>query len=162
MSGDWLVPLPAGLAPRDALAIGTAGILAEDPGVFPFSIHCEPNYPVRKVPGSRDVGLLAGTGDDDYLTRLASELDDVWERFRPELVFFQSGVDPLQGDRLGRLCLTREGLRQRDRLVLRRCLESQVPAVVVLGGGYAVGLEETVSAHADTIRTAAGLLAGGI
>lgn len=139
---------------------GTAGILAEEPGVFTFSIHCETNYPARKVPGSRDLGLAAGTGDEEYVARLAAELDDIWDRFRPELVFFQSGVDPLAGDRLGRLRLTREGLRQRDRMVLGRCLETQVPAVVVLGGGYAAETDETVSAHADTIRTAARLLSG--
>lgn len=134
---------------------GTAAIFADDPEVFTFSLHCESNYPLRKVPGSRDVGLRDGVGDDEYLTVLAAELERLWEQFRPELVFFQAGIDPLAGDRLGRLALTRDGLRRRDELVLGRCLGSGVPVVTVLGGGYARTLEETVAAHASTIRTAA-------
>jgi len=139
---------------------GSAAILGEDPRVFTFSMHCESNYPLQKVPGSRDLGLPDGVGDAEYLALLERELDLIWSRFRPELVFYQAGVDPLAGDRLGRLCLTREGLRRRDAAVLHRCLATETPAVIVMGGGYSASLEETVEAHADTVRVAYALLAG--
>jgi acetoin utilization deacetylase AcuC-like enzyme len=133
---------------------GTAAILADDPLVFTFSIHCESNYPLRKMPGSRDVGLPDGTADDAYLARLEEELERIWEAFRPQMVFYQAGVDPLAGDRLGRLALSREGLRRRDAAVIRRCLATEVPVVILMGGGYAARPEETVEAHAETIRVA--------
>lgn len=133
---------------------GTAAIFRDDPRVFTFSIHCESNYPLKKVPGSRDVGLRDGVGDEEYLQILSAELDELWDRFRPELAFFQAGIDPLERDRLGRLALTHEGLRRRDELVIGRCLATSVPAVTVMGGGYAPTLEETVDAHAATVRTA--------
>lgn len=133
---------------------GTAAILGQDPLVYTLSLHCERNYPAQKVPGTRDAGLPAGTGDAPYLAALNAELDALWSRFRPELVLYQAGVDVLAGDRLGRLSLTRKGLQQRDCAVLSRCLAAGVPAVVVLGGGYAPRLEDTVAAHAAVIRTA--------
>lgn len=136
---------------------GSAAILGADRDVFTFSIHCASNYPLQKVPGSRDVGLPDGVEDAEYLALLDRELEQIWTDFRPQMVFYQAGVDPLAGDRLGRLRLTRNGLRRRDRLVLQRCVSSQIPAVVVLGGGYARQLEETVAAHADTLRIAAHL-----
>lgn len=137
---------------------GSAAILGGDPMVYTFSIHCQSNYPARKVPGSRDVGLRDGVEDTEYRAVLDAELDRLWEAFRPEMVFYQAGVDPLAGDRLGRLSLTREGLRRRDRLVLGRCLATDVPVVITMGGGYSARFEETVEAHADTIRTARALL----
>jgi acetoin utilization deacetylase AcuC-like enzyme len=140
---------------------GSAAILGEDPGVFTFSIHCASNYPLQKVPGSRDVGLLDGIEDEEYLAILERELDALWRDFRPEMVFYQAGVDPLRGDRLGRLHITREGLRRRDAAVLSRCVGAGVPAVIVLGGGYGRSLDETAGAHADTIRIARALLHGG-
>lgn len=139
---------------------GSAALLGSDPHVYTLSIHCESNYPLRKVPGSRDVGLRDGVEDAEYLALLTEELDRIWAEFRPELVFYQAGVDPLAGDRLGRLALTREGLRRRDALVLRRCLATDVPVVTVLGGGYAANFDDTVDAHADTLRAAAALLRG--
>jgi acetoin utilization deacetylase AcuC-like enzyme len=139
---------------------GSAAILGGDPLVHTLSIHCDSNYPREKVPGSCDVGLADGVGDGEYLSHLERELERIWGEFRPELVFYQAGVDPLAGDRLGRLKLTRAGLRKRDTMVLRRCVSAGVPAAIFLGGGYGFTLEETVEAHADTIRIAAGLLAG--
>lgn len=136
---------------------GTAAILGGDPGVFTFSIHCDSNYPRQKIFGTRDVGLPDGIEDAEYLALLSAELDAIWQTFRPDFVFYQAGVDPLAGDRLGRLCLTFDGLRQRDELVLRRCRGAETPAVVVLGGGYGRALSDTVNAHAQTIRVAASL-----
>jgi acetoin utilization deacetylase AcuC-like enzyme len=158
--------LQAGLARRVAIVDcdvhqgnGTAAILGDDRDVFTFSIHCESNYPSQKMPGSRDVGLRDGVGDEAYLAILERELETIHRTFRPDLVFFQAGVDPLAGDRLGRLSLTRTGLRLRDELVLGSGRAAGIPTVVVLGGGYGRRLEDTVAAHADTIRTAVRLAA---
>lgn len=139
---------------------GSAALLRDDPLVFTLSVHCQSNYPLHKVPGSRDLGLPDGVEDAAYLAALGRELDLLWRDFRPELVFYQAGVDPLADDRLGRLRLTRGGLRRRDALVLRRCLATDTPVVILLGGGYARTLEETVDAHADTVRAGAALLRG--
>jgi len=136
---------------------GSASLLGDDPLVFTLSLHCESNYPLRKVPGSRDVGLPDRMEDAAYLALLGAELDRVWESFRPQLVFFQAGVDPLAGDRFGRLSLSRAGLRRRDAAVLGRCRSTETPVVVVMGGGYARDPEETVEAHADTVRAARAL-----
>ncbi len=139
---------------------GTAAILGQDPRVYTLSLHCESNYPLRKVPGSRDVGLRGGVSDADYLRVLDLELDRLWREFRPELILYQAGVDGLAGDRLGRLALTRGGLRERDARVLRRCLLTGIPVVTVVGGGYHRSDEETVQAHADVVRAAAALYHG--
>jgi acetoin utilization deacetylase AcuC-like enzyme len=139
---------------------GTAALFAEDPSVFTFSIHCESNYPAKKVPGTRDVGLADRVKDAEYLHLLEAELDALWERFRPELVFYQAGVDPLAGDRLGRLSLSPAGLSCRDRTVLGRCVAAGIPAVVTMGGGYGRTLEDTVEAHTSVIRTACALASG--
>lgn len=151
----------AGLARRVAIidcdvhqGNGTAAILGGDPDVFTFSIHCDSNYPRSKVPGSRDVGLRKGVEDAEYLATLGAELELVWQQFQPDFVFYQAGVDPLAGDRLGRLRLTLDGLRRRDELVLGRCAASSVPAAVVLGGGYGRTLTDTVRAHLQTIESA--------
>jgi acetoin utilization deacetylase AcuC-like enzyme len=139
---------------------GSAAILGDDPRVYTLSLHCEKNYPLRKVPGSRDVGLANGVGDAEYLRVLERELDLLWSVFRPELVLYQAGVDTLAGDRLGRLALTRPGLRRRDAAVLRRCLLTDTPVVTVVGGGYHADEEQTVQAHADVIRAAHALYRG--
>ena len=139
---------------------GSAAILGADPRVYTLSLHCEKNYPLRKIPGTRDVGLRTGVEDAEYLHLLEGELDLLWREFRPELVFYQAGVDALAGDRLGRLALTREGLRQRDARVLCRCLLTDTPVVTVVGGGYHQDSEETIQAHADVIRAARALYGG--
>jgi len=136
---------------------GTASIFAGDPTVFTFSIHGARNYPFQKVPGSWDEALPDGTGDAAYLHRLEVPLRAA-AAFAPDIAFYVSGADPYQGDRLGRLGLTREGLARRDHLVLSRCLRVGIPVVVTLAGGYATALEETVEIHCTTIRTAARLL----
>jgi acetoin utilization deacetylase AcuC-like enzyme len=139
---------------------GTAALLGDDPRVFTLSLHCESNYPREKVPGTRDVGLPDGISDDAYLALLTREFDALWQTFRPEIVFYQAGVDPLAGDRFGHLALTRDGLRRRDAAVIRRCLATDVPVTILLGGGYAATVDETADAHADTIRAARVLLGG--
>jgi acetoin utilization deacetylase AcuC-like enzyme len=133
---------------------GTAGIFAGDPDVFTFSIHGAGNYPLTKVPGSLDVALPDGTGDEEYLDALAGALPRILEDFRPGLVFYVAGADAHKGDRLGRLALTHEGLRRRDAMVLRACAEAAIPVAITLGGGYGKDLDDTVEAHCNTIRTA--------
>jgi acetoin utilization deacetylase AcuC-like enzyme len=133
---------------------GTAHIFADEPSVLTFSMHCETNFPFRKQQSKIDVSLPEGTGDQDYLEELQKTLPRVSE-FGPEIVFYQSGVDGLYADALGKLQLTHEGLKQRDRMVMKAVRAAGVPFVVTLGGGYSKPIELTAEAHANTFRVAA-------
>jgi acetoin utilization deacetylase AcuC-like enzyme len=133
---------------------GTAHIFADDPEVFTLSLHGEKNYPLVKQQSTIDVGLADGTEDNDYLDALALALPQAVERFRPDIIFYQAGVDPYEGDRLGRLALTLDGLKRRDVMVFDRCKESSIPLVITLGGGYSTRVADTVEAHCNTIRAA--------
>jgi acetoin utilization deacetylase AcuC-like enzyme len=117
-------------------------------------VHGRNNFPFRKQRGKIDVDLADGTSDEEYLAVVREVLPDVFA-FCPEVVFYQSGVDALAGDRLGRLALSHEGLRERDRLVMQACRERGLPLVVTLGGGYAEPICRTAEAHANTFRVAA-------
>jgi acetoin utilization deacetylase AcuC-like enzyme len=133
---------------------GTAAVFDEDPHVFTFSMHGERNFPFRKQRSSLDIGLPDGVGDDVYLDVLARHLPRVLEAARPDIVYYQAGVDPLAEDTLGRLSLTHTGLEARDTFVLEAARRSGIPVVVTLGGGYARPLEATVRAHIGTYRAA--------
>jgi acetoin utilization deacetylase AcuC-like enzyme len=133
---------------------GTASIFEGDPAVMTVSLHGRHNFPFRKQRSRIDVDLADGAGDEEYLRALEPVLPRVFD-FRPELVLYQAGVDALAGDRLGRLALTHEGLRARDRLVFESCRSSGVPVAITLGGGYAEPVSRTAEAHANTFRTAA-------
>lgn len=137
---------------------GTAQIFEGDSSVFTLSLHGRDNFPFRKQRSSLDVPLADGTSDAEYLEALRGALPQAFD-FAPEFVFFQSGVDGLASDRLGRLKLTHEGLMQRDAMVFESCRSAGVPCVVVLGGGYSDPIELTVEAHRNTFRRAADLLA---
>jgi len=139
---------------------GTATIFAGDPRVFTFSIHQEGNYPVPKERSNLDVGLADGTGDAEYLERLAESLEQVW-RFAPALVLYQAGADPYREDLLGGLALTREGLEGRDRQVLGGCVERDIPVAVTLGGGYARERNDTIAIHVKTCEVALELAGRG-
>jgi acetoin utilization deacetylase AcuC-like enzyme len=125
---------------------GTAAIFAEDPDVFTLSLHGERNYPFQKETSRRDIGLPDGCGDAMYLSALDAALPEI-RAFVPELVFFQAGVDTLEGDRLGRMALSLQGLRARDARVYALARELDVPLVVTLGGGYGRDIERTIAAH---------------
>ena len=125
---------------------GTAALFAADPDVFTLSLHCEKNYPFKKERSSLDVGLPEGCDDDAYLAALDRALEHVAAQ-RPELIFYQAGVDGLRGDRLGRMALTHEGLRARNLRVFRLVQRLGVPVVVTLGGGYHRAIDESVAAH---------------
>jgi acetoin utilization deacetylase AcuC-like enzyme len=127
---------------------GTAAIFAGDPSVSTFSIHGARNFPFRKTASTLDVGLPDGTGDREYLDTLAAHLPRAFAQARPDVVFYLAGVDPLAGDRFGRLDLSPEGLRARERYVLETVRERGVPLVLVLSGGYARTPEVTAERHA--------------
>ena len=132
---------------------GTAFVFDGDPSVFTFSIHQEHNYPHVKPRGSLDVGLPDGTDDGDYLRALERALPAVMAS-RPDLVVYVAGADPYVEDQLGGLCLTYEGLRGRDFLVLSSARASGVPVVIVFAGGYARRVEDTAAIHVATIEEA--------
>jgi acetoin utilization deacetylase AcuC-like enzyme len=134
---------------------GTNEICAGNRAIFTFSMHGERNFPRVKVLGSVDVALPDATGDAVFLEILAKHIPTILDGFAPDLVLYQAGVDPLRGDRFGRLALTLEGLRARDALVLRACAGRGIPVATVMGGGYARDPALTVEAHQNTVREAA-------
>jgi acetoin utilization deacetylase AcuC-like enzyme len=135
---------------------GTAALCQVDPEVFTFSIHGENNYPARKEQSSWDIALPDATSDEQYLDILARALPQILERFSPELVFYQAGVDVLAGDRFGKLALTMTGVGERDRLVSAFACRAGLPLVLTLGGGYARDLDRIVEAHCQTVKTIKG------
>lgn len=132
---------------------GTAFVFAADPSVFTLSIHQQLNYPAWKPASDLDIGMPDGAGDEEYLSKLRGALTVVAES-RPELIVYLAGSDPFREDRLGGLALSHEGLRRRDRLVLDAAAASGVPLAIVLAGGYAADVEDTVTAHVNTVREA--------
>lgn len=132
---------------------GTAMIFEQDPSVFTFSIHQQHNYPMFKPRSDLDVGLADGTGDDEYLAQLAPALERVMES-RPQLIAYLAGADPFRGDRLGGLALSFDGLLARDRMVMEAATAAGVPVAIVLAGGYAAEVNDTVAIHVATVREA--------
>ena len=136
---------------------GTHAIFAGDPSVFTFSMHGGRNYPFHKVPGSLDVELADGSGDDDYLAALAAALPGVLSASAPDLAIYLAGADAHEGDRLGRLCMTFDGLARRDVMVLDSCREVGIPVVITIAGGYGRNIEDSVRVHLNTVRIASEL-----
>lgn len=134
---------------------GTASIFKDDDSVFTFSMHGDKNFPFKKEVSDLDAALPDGTGDDQYLETLRGHLDAVLNRHSPDFVFYLAGADPYEGDRLGRLKLTIDGLKTRDELVLRTCARAGLPVAISMSGGYATDIDAIVTIHANTIRTAA-------
>ena len=132
---------------------GTAFIFESDPRVYTFSMHQQHNYPMWKPRGSRDIGLPDGARDATFLQALEHALPEVIAH-QPQCVFYLAGADPYEDDQLGGLRLTRDGLRQRDRAVIDAVRRAGVPLVVVLAGGYARRVEDTVAIHVATIEEA--------
>jgi len=133
---------------------GTARIMQHEPRVFTFSMHGERNYPLRKEHSDLDVGLSDGMQDEAYLKLLGAHLERLFDAVQPDLVFYQSGVDVLATDKLGRLALSRQGCKQRDYFVLEACKRHGVPVSVSMGGGYSPRLADIIEAHANTFRVA--------
>jgi acetoin utilization deacetylase AcuC-like enzyme len=124
---------------------GTAAILAQDDSIFTLSLHAENNYPFKKERSDLDVALADGVGDADYLSALHAALDGMFARFSPELLIYLAGADPHEGDRLGRLKLTLDGLAARDR---------DIPVALAMAGGYGKNIQDTVAVHVQTIAIA--------
>ena len=133
---------------------GTAQIFQHDDRVFTFSMHGANNYPLRKERSDLDVALPDFTDDSHYLKTLDCNLQDLLEKVQPDFIFYQSGVDILATDKLGKLSITREGCKQRDRIVLSAAHQNKIPLVASMGGGYSEHFNDIIEAHANTFRLA--------
>jgi acetoin utilization deacetylase AcuC-like enzyme len=133
---------------------GTASIFHGDPWVFTFSMHGARNFPFRKETSDLDVEFADGASDDEYLSAVADHVPAVLDRTCPDVVFYLAGADPYEGDRLGRLKITIDGLRERDRIVFDACRRRAIPVVITMSGGYSADLDAIVTIHANTIREA--------
>ncbi|MGH2969358.1 MAG: hypothetical protein ACRDK0_09880 [Solirubrobacteraceae bacterium] len=134
---------------------GTAHLLGPDPLAFTVSLHGARNYPFQRIASDLDVDLASGTGDERYLLALEEALVFALPRAEPDFAFYLAGADPWQGDRLGRLALTKDGLRARDELVLDRLRAAGARVCVVLAGGYADDVRDTVEINAATAAAVA-------
>ncbi len=133
---------------------GTAAILADDSSIFTFSIHAERNFPFRKAESDLDIGLPDAANDNAYLSSLARGLHHAFSAAQPDLAIYLAGADPFEGDRLGRLALSKDGLRLRDEMVFSMCADLGVPVAIVMAGGYARRIEDTVDIHFSTVQLA--------
>jgi acetoin utilization deacetylase AcuC-like enzyme len=132
---------------------GTAAIVTNDPTIFTFSIHGKNNFPYHKETSNLDIELENGTDDRTYLDALENGLIECLRRFKADLVIYLAGADPYRKDRYGRLALTKAGLAQRDRLVLRRLRDNGLPVAGTMAGGYAPDIQDIVDIHFQTIET---------
>lgn len=133
---------------------GTAKIFEDDPRVFTFSMHGAKNYPHRKELSDLDIGLPDKTEDREYLQQLHEHLPRLMDQVEPDFVFYLSGVDVLESDKLGRLAMSIAGCKERDRYVFESCHQNELPVAVSMGGGYSPRLAHIVEAHANTYRVA--------
>jgi acetoin utilization deacetylase AcuC-like enzyme len=140
---------------------GTAFIFQRDDTVFTFSVHGEKNFPFRKQQSDLDIALPDGAGDDAWLDALARGLDAAFAHGPADLAYYLAGADAWEGDRLGRLAVSRAALAERDRMVLERCAGEGAGVVVVMGGGYAESVEDMVAIHLQSVEAAARLAEAG-
>ena len=137
---------------------GTAAIFANDPTVATLSIHQLHNYPYIKPPSTLDIDLWDGVRDEEYLEKLSHACLTLLATFQPDLLIYVAGADPYIQDQLGGLALTMQGLQQRDRFVFSTAKQRGIPVAVVLAGGYARNVDDTVAIHCNTVKEAAGAL----
>lgn len=133
---------------------GSAEIFKNDDSVFTFSMHGESNYPMYKEVSNLDIGLRDGIEDDEYLSLLDANLPKIIDQFQPDIILYQCGVDVLKSDKLGRLGLSLEGCKQRDKRVLNLAKTNKIPLVAAMGGGYSEDIKTIIEAHANTFRLA--------
>ena len=133
---------------------GNASIMANEPRVFIFSMHGAKNYPFRKEVSDLDIELDNDTGDEEYLRILRETLPRLISQVNPDMIFYQSAVDVLATDKLGKLSLTQAGCKARDEYVLRQAKSANIPVAVVMGGGYSEDINDVVEAHCNTFRAA--------
>jgi acetoin utilization deacetylase AcuC-like enzyme len=136
---------------------GTAAIFSDEESIFTFSLHQMDLYPAQKPASNLDVGMWSGDGDEKYIPLLKSRFPQLYREFEPDLILYLAGADPYEGDQLGGLRLTQEGLEERDRIIIGEALKLDIPIAVVLAGGYAADVGDTVSIHLNTIKTAQSL-----
>lgn len=134
---------------------GTAAIFANDPTVFTFSVHGAHNFPFRKQQSDLDIELDDETGDVGYLAAMKTGVEYALDLADADLAIYLAGADPFEGDRLGRLNVSKSGLAERDRYVLAACLARGIPVVVVMAGGYARAVQDIVDIHLQTVQIAA-------
>lgn len=137
---------------------GTAVCAANNPNIFTFSIHGTQNYPLKKEVSDKDIELPIGVKDLEYLSTLERELKWLGDNVEFDYIFFNSGVDILESDKLGKMAITLQGCKIRDELVFHFAKEKQVPIVTVMGGGYSPDIKTIVEAHCNTYRTAFNIL----
>ena len=133
---------------------GTASLFSSNPNVYTLSFHGKKNYPFRKEKSDLDIELDDNTNDNEYLKLLKEIVPKVLDQFEPEFIFYLSGVDVLENDKLGRLSLTIDGCKERDRFILETCKDNCIPVQVSMGGGYSMVLKNIIEAHSNTFRLA--------
>lgn len=133
---------------------GTASIFQGEARVFTFSMHGAKNYPLRKEKSDLDIELPDGLTDQPYLETLETQLAQIANKFQPTFIFYQSGVDILETDKLGRLSISRAGCKKRDQMVFEFCKRNKIPVVVSMGGGYSPKVADIVDAHVNTFKSA--------
>lgn len=133
---------------------GNAYIFHDNPAVFTFSMHGKENYPLKKEKSDLDIDLPTGTQDGDYLAALSYQLPKLIDRHKPDLIFYQSGVDVLATDKLGKLALTKQGCKTRDLIVFAQSEHYQIPVAITMGGGYSARMADIVDAHCNTLQAA--------
>ncbi|SOE22424.1 Acetoin utilization deacetylase AcuC [Spirosomataceae bacterium TFI 002] len=131
---------------------GTAEIFQNEPRVFTFTMHGEENYPLKKEKSDLDIALPTYTKDEDYLSKLYETLPKLIESVKPDFLFFISGVDILESDRLGKLSCSIDGCKKRDEFVFEQAKANSIPIVVAMGGGYSPQIRTIVDAHCNTFR----------
>lgn len=136
---------------------GTADILGKSKDIYTFSMHCEANYPFEKKKSHKDIGLEVGTGDVEYLEILRKSLAEIEKEFHPDFIFYQSGVDILHSDKMGKLDCSIEGCKQRDTIVFQWALERNIPVQCSMGGGYSEDIKIILEAHTNTFVVASEL-----
>ena len=133
---------------------GTASLFNSNPNVYTLSFHGKKNYPFRKEKSDLDIEFDDNTNDKEYLKVLKETIPKVIDQFEPEFIFYLSGVDVLQNDKLGRLSLTLNGCKERDKFILQTCKDNSIPLQVSMGGGYSIVLKNIIEAHSNTFRLA--------
>ena len=133
---------------------GTAQIFEHEPRVFTFSMHGDKNFPFRKERSNLDIPLADGVGDEEYLGMLIETLPNLIDKQRPDFIFYLAGVDVLASDKLGKLSLSKDGCKARDRFVLDFCKQMKIPVQVSMGGGYSADIKDIVEAHCNTFKVA--------
>jgi acetoin utilization deacetylase AcuC-like enzyme len=133
---------------------GTAEIFQNDASVFTFSMHGKTNYPFKKEQSDLDIALEDDTDDHSYLSILKKTLPELIDKVQPDFIYYLCGVDVIASDKLGKLGLSLEGCKERDRYVLSSCRQHNIPVMCSMGGGYSPDIKTIVEAHANTFRLA--------